>query len=128
MVKDLYKLLRMFDVFNIEQVEGNISRFDKFDVFENKVNDVQAAENFISNTGAVIQSGGKACYIPSMDYICMPDKEAFIDTEHSTATENYYTTLFHEMTHWTGHKEGVTENYQQHLVLKTMHLKNLLLN
>ena len=104
-VGNIYRYLRMFDVFNIEQVEGNTSRFDKFDVFENKVNDVSHAENFTTNTKAKIQSGDRAYYVPSMDYICMPDKDAFINTEHSTATENYYTTLFHEMTHWTGHKD-----------------------
>ena len=70
-----------------------------------EVNDVESAENFIKNTKAEIKSGDKACYVPSMDYITIPDKEAFINTEHSTATENYYTTMFHEMTHWTGHKD-----------------------
>ena len=102
---NIQQYLRMFDVFNIQQVEGNTGKFDKFDVFENKVNDVDVAENFIKNTKAEIKSGDKACYVPSMDYITMPDKEAFINTEHSTATENYYTTMFHEMTHWTGHKD-----------------------
>lgn len=28
----------------------------------------------------------------------------FKDTTTSTATENYYSTLFHELTHWTGAK------------------------
>ena len=40
---NIQRYLRMFDVFNIEQVEGNTSRFDKFDVFENKVNDIESA-------------------------------------------------------------------------------------
>ena len=75
----------MFDVFNIEQVEGNTGKFEKFDVFENKVNDVDVAENFIKNTKAEIKSGDKVL-CTGMDYITMPDKEAFINTEHSTAT------------------------------------------
>ena len=36
-VGNIYQYLRMFDVFNIEQVEGNTGKFEKFDVFENKV-------------------------------------------------------------------------------------------
>ena len=34
----------------------------------------------------------------------MPSREMFRDTTASTATENYYSVLFHELTHWTGAK------------------------
>ena len=45
----------------------------------------------------------QACYRPLADLIEMPDRERFIDTSTSNATENYYATLLHELTHWTGH-------------------------
>ena len=32
----------------------------------------------------------------------MPPRDSFIDTENSTATENYYSTLHHEIGHWSG--------------------------
>ena len=32
----------------------------------------------------------------------MPDRVRFRDTESSTPTKGYYSTLFHELTHWTG--------------------------
>ena len=32
----------------------------------------------------------------------MPDRHRFIGTETSTATEGWYSTLLHELTHWTG--------------------------
>jgi antirestriction protein ArdC len=35
----------------------------------------------------------------------MPDEVRFKATETSTATEGYYSTLFHELTHWTGRKD-----------------------
>ena len=35
----------------------------------------------------------------------MPARELFIDTDTSTATESYYSTLLHELTHWTGSPE-----------------------
>jgi len=103
--EQLFRMARTFDVFNIEQVEGNTDKFSGFDTFENKVNDNVNADAFIKNTKAKISRGGKACYIPSIDEIHIPSKESFINTEHSTATENYYCTMFHELTHWTGHKD-----------------------
>ena len=83
--EEIYKDTRMFDVFNVEQVEGNTSRFDKFDVFENKVNDVTMQKTLSKIPKQKFKSGDRAYYVPSMDYICMPDKDAFINTEHSTA-------------------------------------------
>mgnify|MGYP000870910358 CR=1 FL=1 len=65
---------------------------------------LENVERFVANTKATIRHQGySACYIPSADAIHMPEKNSFINTEHSTATENYYSTLMHEMTHWSGH-------------------------
>ncbi len=65
-----------------------------------KINQV---DTFIENTGAIIEhTGNQAFYRPSTDQICMPTPEAFVDTKTSTATEGYYSTLLHELTHWTG--------------------------
>jgi antirestriction protein ArdC len=64
---------------------------------------IKNVEDFVAKTGAIVEyKGSTACYIPSEDKICMPLPEAFIDTETSTATEGYYSTLLHELTHWTG--------------------------
>ena len=63
----------------------------------------QAAEAFIAATDAKISIGGdRAFYRPSADIIAMPDRHRFIGTETSTATEGWYSTLLHEMTHWSG--------------------------
>lgn len=100
-----FRLLRTFNVFNIENVKGNISKWDGVDNF-NGINEVKKsinADNFVKNLKANIEhSGGVACFIPSKDLIKMPEQKDFINTEDSTATENYYCTLFHELTHWTG--------------------------
>ena len=93
--EQMFQLFRTFDVFNIEQVKGNTEKFVGFDTFENKVNDNDNADVFIRNTKAKISRSGKACYIPSIDEIRMPSKESFINTEHSTATENYYCCLLY---------------------------------
>lgn len=63
-------------------------------------------DSFVTNTGAHIEhKENRACYIPSADQIQMPAPEAFVDTPACTATEGYYSTLLHELTHWTGSKE-----------------------
>jgi len=38
------------------------------------------------------------------DEIYCPPKENFKRTKHSSATENFYSTMFHELSHWTGHE------------------------
>lgn len=92
-------------VFNAEQVEG----FDIAAALEAPapalIENIAAADMLVNETGAIIRhEGGQAFYMPSMDYIAMPPREMFRDTADSTATENYYSTLFHELTHWTGAK------------------------
>jgi antirestriction protein ArdC len=63
------------------------------------------AKAFVSRTGAVIKHGGnKAFYVPSKDAIMLPAREAFSDGAA------YYSTLFHELTHWTGHDKRLDRN------------------
>ena len=65
---------------------------------------VKNADDFVGNTQAVIKNG-RPCYIPSEDVIQMPIRNAFRDTESSSATSHYYSTLLHELTHWTGNAQ-----------------------
>lgn len=63
------------------------------------------AECFAQASGARIEErGDKACYIPSRDIIEMPDRRRFVGTETSSPAEAFYSTLCHELTHWTGAK------------------------
>lgn len=65
---------------------------------------LERVEKFVANTKADIKHQGyDACYIPDQDVIHMPSKSSFINTDEMTATEGYYSTLMHELTHWTGH-------------------------
>jgi antirestriction protein ArdC len=67
---------------------------------------VSQADELVQSTGADIRhGGGRAYYRLSTDHIQMPDEERFKNTETSTATEGYYSTLFHELTHWTGRED-----------------------
>ena len=89
-------------VFNAAQVEGfeivaeNLPEEPAFDP-------IARAESFAAATGAQIEEGGgKACFIPSQDVIRMPDRRRFMGTATTTAAEGFYSTLAHELVHWTG--------------------------
>ena len=57
---------------------------------------------FVAATGAAISHGGsRAFYRPSTDSIQLPPREAFTGTATSTPAEGFYSTLCHELTHWT---------------------------
>ena len=63
---------------------------------------IEQAEAFVAATGAQIDYGGtRAFYRPSTDSIQLPPREAFIGSPTSTPAESYYSTILHELTHWT---------------------------
>lgn len=64
---------------------------------------IDHADAFVSATEAVVRHGGsEAFYRRDADVIHMPMRERFIGSETSSASESYYATLLHELTHWTG--------------------------
>jgi len=96
--------LKLSKVFNRTQLVS----FDTTEIPENiplqcSVEKQNEIEQFLSDTKADIEwHTGGACYIPSQNKIKIPNAEYFQDTATCTATEGYYSTIFHELTHWTG--------------------------
>jgi antirestriction protein ArdC len=89
-------------VFNADQVDGFTP--PEQPVRRNVTERIDAAEHFIAATGAHILHGGpSAFYRPSTDHIQMPERDCFFGSRTSTPTEAYYSTLLHELTHWTAH-------------------------
>jgi antirestriction protein ArdC len=69
------------------------------------VNPIEKAEEFIQATKADIRYGGNRAYFsPAQDYIQIPKREAFTGTKTISPTEAFYSTLLHELCHWTGAK------------------------
>ena len=63
---------------------------------------IEHAETFVARTGAnIIHGGDRAFYRPSTDSIQLPPRDAFVGSATSTPAESYYSTLLHELTHWT---------------------------
>ena len=106
---DRYKYLKQFQVFNACQVDGFAIACDQSR--PDLAKRIESAEAFVANCGADIRytEDRRAYYrrrdaSGAGDYINMPALDLFTDTKHSTATENHYSTLLHELTHWTGDK------------------------
>lgn len=94
-------MARASRVFNIAQVDGYT--MPATGGSEDRIDPCDAAEAFIASTGAkIIVGGDSAYYRPSVDTIAMPDRHRFTGTATTTATEAWYSTLLHELTHWSG--------------------------
>lgn len=93
-------MLRTYSVFNVEQIDGLPARYYPADVelVGGKDRD-ETAEAALRSCGADIrESGDKAFYVPSQDYVNMP----MFDRFHTAS--GYLATLAHELVHWTGAK------------------------
>ena len=89
--------LRYYNVFNAEQTTG--IKYAKPE--QRQFSPIEEAERIVAgytDAPEVKYGGGRAYYSPIEDNIGLPKKENF------TSDEGYYTTLFHEFAHSTGHK------------------------
>lgn len=102
--KDIVYAYKRYYVFNYAEI--NNVNFEHPDLFASggckpfEFN--KSAELIVSSSQAVIKHGEtKAFYSPLLDYIGMPDRQNFFATKVASASENYYSTLLHELIHWT---------------------------
>lgn len=91
--------LRYYTVFNVSQCEGiDEAKIPEIPVRE--FNPIEDAEKIISNMPnrpEITYNEARACYRPSIDSVNMPKHELF------DGDEEYYSTIFHELVHSTGH-------------------------
>ena len=88
-------IAREYSVFNIEQVDNAPPlTIQPLPTIERHA----ICEDVIAMTGARIDHrGDRAFYSPQTDLIVLPKIEQF------TSAEGYYSTAWHEITHWSGH-------------------------
>ena len=99
-------MLKTYHVFNADQVEGYIPEIEPLKDKIDQVKRIESVDLFCKQTGAIIKhQGDGAYYNPLQDYIAIPETVHFQNTPLADATENYYSTLLHELTHWTGSKQ-----------------------
>ncbi len=99
--------VRMYFVFNIAQTENvKLPERRKVQTPLTPAERNAKAESMIAATGARIKHGGDvACFVPSQDIVCMPIAEAF------KGSDDYYSTMFHELGHWTGHESRLNRTF-----------------
>ena len=92
--------LRYSNVFNVEQCEGLEGKLpeapEKLDF--QPIELCERIVNGFDNPPTRIDGNDRAFYRPPTDELGMPTKDSF------SSVEGYYATLFHEMTHATGHQ------------------------
>lgn len=101
--KQRIPFLKYYSVFNAEQVEG----YEEEAVEEQSLEErIAAADAFFDRIPAKVSftEEGRAYYSPSADRVHVPKLEVFEATPTSTAVECFYSTVAHELVHWTGHK------------------------
>lgn len=97
--------LKRYTVFNAEQCDGLPKGLIASPVAKTERQIVPDAEALIAASGADFRIGGdQAFYVPSEDFIRIPQASDFKDTI------NWYRTAFHELGHWTGHKTRLDRN------------------
>ena len=99
-----YLILKYFTVFNAEQCDG-------LDLPEPEPlperNPIEGGEQIVREfvgCPTIRHGGNSAHYSPALDYVQMPERGQFADSEL------YYHTLFHELSHSTGHESRLNRD------------------
>lgn len=104
-VEKTIPLLRTFTVFNASQIDNLPEKYS--------VQPKPAIDQFADNAEAerllaqanIKHGSNRACFIPSIDEIHMPDKMEF------KSVPDYYSVGLHELTHWTGPKTRLARDF-----------------
>lgn len=97
-----YPILKSYNVFHIDQCEGISPKFGNKPI-ENENEPIESAEKIARDyiqreqLDVRIKNTDRAFYRPSDDHVEVPEMKQY------EITEEYYSTLFHELTHSTGH-------------------------
>ena len=106
----VFPLLRRYTVFNAAaQCDGlDVPPVLPKTLAWSPLDQAEAIVDGFASRPTIQYGGGRACYYPTLDKIGMPPREAFEDRAE------YYSTLFHELGHSSGHasrlgRPGVTD-------------------
>jgi len=101
-------MLRYYRVFHIDDVEGIDTKKIPADISHvHDFKSINSCKQIIESwkDAPIIRHGKKrACYIPLLDEVHMPDAKYFFKDEE------YYSTLFHEALHSTGHRKRLNRH------------------
>ena len=109
-------MIRYYNVYNGADIENIDFKLDELQIgraVPDSATENRAAQLIVENypnPPAIKNEGNQAYYNPARDYIKLPKQEQF-DTVNA-----YYRTLFHELTHSTGHNKRLNRGI--HLMLE----------
>ena len=103
--------LRQYAVFNLDQTEEMPERFrwptGDLLYLASEADAVEIVANFFRNTGAEIVHGADVPHYRILsDQVHMPQRKAF------KSMNDYFATLAHEVTHWSGHPTRCPRNFR----------------
>jgi len=108
-VKVKTPFLRYYTVFNLDQIDGiEAPDTEQKEFTFNPIKEAEKIVHNMPNRPQITHNMQKAFYRPSIDLVNMPKATSFAETAE------YYSTLFHELTHSTGHesrldRQGIAE-------------------
>jgi len=100
-------IMKYSTAFNVEQCDGVEAPKQEVRTF-NPIDEVERILSEMPNCPPIRHGGSQAFYVPSLDYVQLPSREAFLSPEY------YYYTAAHELGHATGHssrlaRPGITD-------------------
>lgn len=108
--KKMVPVLRYYTVFNVEQCEGvEAPALPEVETFDHSpIEEAEAVQAAMPHRPEVSYGGSRAYYSPSTDSVRVPELSRY------PKAEEFYSTLFHELAHATGHESrlgraGITE-------------------
>jgi antirestriction protein ArdC len=115
-VEDKRIIVRYSNVFNIQQTNIEAPPVER----QHEFTPIEVAENIIrgyENPPLIFYDQTKTCYQPNRDIVCMLDKSGYLSPEHM------YYSLFHELSHSTGHAKRLN---REGIVNAELHEKNIM--
>jgi antirestriction protein ArdC len=108
-------VLTYHTVFNVEQCDGlTVPQMEKPTTTPNAVEQAEACEALVNGwenrptLHLTNQLEMRAYYVPRTDSVHMPARSRFVDAAH------YFSTLFHELVHSTGHGSRLNRTFGAH--------------
>ncbi|MEM8783465.1 MAG: zincin-like metallopeptidase domain-containing protein [Planctomycetota bacterium] len=100
--KKLTPVLKHFRVFNLDQTEGVVLPPEEAPPAATVrpfrgIAKAAALMNGFEGGPQIVHGGARACYLPRLDTVRLPEPGRFVDEP------SYYATAFHELVHATGH-------------------------
>lgn len=107
-IKASIPFLKSYRVFNVGEIEGLPEHYYGKPTVRHEWEGIAGADRFFDAIGADIQYGGhRAFFRPSTDHIQMPERDTF------RTAAGFYSTLAHELTHWTGARKRLNRDMDQ---------------